>query len=127
MLHVTFHELTRRGAQQLLACCSWHGQVEGQAVLQLIPETIGATRLVKGRSGPKPTRYGLIQKPAIQEDVHRAVGSLHLYGAQYRLPMGFHLFQHLIKIGLTIAHQKFASLIRSAALPEKRYDVHGLA
>ena len=55
---------------------------------ELVAEAVGATRLVKGRARPDAAGERLVQQPAIEHDVHRAVGRAHLDCAQQRRPTG---------------------------------------
>ena len=79
VLHVTFHELPRGRAQQMFARHRRQGGSQCHAVLQLVTKAISAARLIERRAGPDATGQGLIQQPAVQHDVHRTVGSLHLH------------------------------------------------
>ena len=49
-------------------------KVERHAVLQLVAEAVGAARLVEGRARPDAAGERLVEQPAVEHDVHRAVG-----------------------------------------------------
>src|SRR5262249_3207083 len=57
-----------------------HG--EGHRVLELIAEPVRAARLVEGGAPPEPTRERLVEQPAVDEQVERRVGRLHLEAAE---------------------------------------------
>ena len=60
MLHVAFDELMRRGAQQMGARELRGAHRQRHAVLQLIPEPVGAAGLVERGAPPDPARQRLI-------------------------------------------------------------------
>ena len=87
MLDVALDELSRRRAQQVLAR---HGRLRGDqrhAVLQLVAEAVGTARLVERRARPDAAGQRLIQQPAVQHDIHRPVGGLHLDRAEHIVPV----------------------------------------
>ncbi len=78
VLDVAFDELPRRRPQQVLAGQRRARGGERHAVLQLVAEAVGAARLVEGGAGPDAAGERLVEQPAVQHDVHRPVGRLHL-------------------------------------------------
>ena len=86
VLHVAFDELAR-GAQQVLAQRAWvRADGERHDVLELVAEAVGAARLVEGRARPHAAGERLVEQPAVQHEVHGAVGRLHLDRAERRRP-----------------------------------------
>ena len=124
VLHVALHELAARGAQQVSA--RLFGPREGQrhTVLELIAKAVGAAGLVEGRAGPDAADQCLVEQPAIEQDVHRAVGRAHLHGAQQGIPMVSHPPQFGVQVGLSPARRQRHALLRVAALPEQGDHVH---
>ena len=100
VLDVALGELAAGGADQMLACQRRADRGQRHAVLKLVAESVGAARLIEG--GPRPDAAGerLIEQPTVQHDVHRPVGRLDLHRAEDVLPMGAHLIQHRVEIGL---------------------------
>ena len=68
------------------------------AVLQLVAESVGAACLIESRARPDAAHQRLIQHPAIEHDVHRAIWRLHLNRTECFIPEGTHTAQHLIQI-----------------------------
>ena len=63
------------------------GSDERHAVLQLVAKAVGAARLIERRAGPDAAGERLIEQPAVQHDVHRPIGRLHLDRAEHILPV----------------------------------------
>ena len=87
MLHVALDELPRGGAQQVLARHRRPRGGQRHAVLQLVAEAIRAARLVESRARPDAAGQRLVQQPAVQHDIHRPVGRLHLDRAEHLVPV----------------------------------------
>src|SRR5207253_5615366 len=77
VLDVTFHELPRGRAQDMLASQVWRGVHEGHHVLQLITEPVSATRLIKRRAAPDSATESLIKQPAVEQKVRGKIGCFH--------------------------------------------------
>ena len=76
-------------------------------VLELVAEAVGAARLVERRARPDAAGQRLIEQPAVQHDVHRAVRRLHLDGAEQRRPSSrVDLAQHGVEIGVAVARDQ---------------------
>ena len=99
MLHVALGELPRRGAQQMLARQVGLRDAERHDVLQLVAEAIGAARLIEAGARPDAAGERLIEQPAVQQDVHRAVGRLHLNRAERVVPERVDLGEDCVEIG----------------------------
>ena len=63
---------------------------ERHDVLQLIAKAERAGRLIERRARPHPTRQSLVEQPAVQQEVQRGVGGLHLHRLQQRVPDDSH-------------------------------------
>ena len=121
MLHVALDELPRRGAQQVLARHRRPRGDQRHAVLQLVAEAVGAARLIERRAGPDAAGQRLIQQPAVQHDVHRTVGRLHLDRAEDVVPVAADLGQHVVQIGRAVARDQSArASCALAASPRKK-------
>ena len=132
MLDIALPELPARGSQQVLSGHRRSHRGQGHAVLQLVPEAVGAAGLVEPRPGPNAARECLIGQPAVEHDVHRPVGGLHLNRADDIVPEPPDIRQHRIQIGPAVAVDQRPRLgfIRSVAKEEDdlgdsvRRDLH---
>ena len=59
---------------------------QGHHVLELVAEAVGAARLVERRPAPDAAAQHLVEQPAVEQQVERRVGRLHLDGAEDRVP-----------------------------------------
>ena len=125
VLNVAFDELPCRCAQQVLARHLRSGGGERHAVLKLIAEAVGAARLIEGRAGPDAAGERLIEQPAVQHDVHRPIGRLHLDRAEDIVPVPADLGQNGVEIGRAIARDQAPRVFRARGLAEKEDDLDG--
>ena len=86
MLHVAFDELPRGGAQEMLARDLRLRHAQRHHVLKLIAKAVRAARLVEGRPRPHAAGERLVEQPAVEQNVHRAIGRLHLNRAEDVVP-----------------------------------------
>src|ERR1700678_3070726 len=103
MLHISLLELARGGAQDVLAGDRRPRYDERHDILQLIAKTVRPARLIKRRPCPHAAGQCLIQQPAVDEDVHGAIGGLYLYGTQRLIPEISHLLERGIEIESPVA------------------------
>ncbi len=68
MLHITLRKLSRRGGQKMLAGHLRRPIDQSHGILQLIPESVCAARLVEGRASPVTAAQNLIGQPAVQQE-----------------------------------------------------------
>src|SRR5262245_21270332 len=87
VLYVALLELPRRRAQQVLARQLGPAVNQGHDVLELVAKAVGAARLIIRRARPEPATQRLVQQPAIDEQIERAVGRRDLDGAEYLVPL----------------------------------------
>ncbi len=73
--------------QDLFAGQVGPGMKNRQHVLKLIPEPVGAARLVKPTPAKDPAGQGLIKQPAIPKDIDSIIGRGELHGSQNRIPV----------------------------------------
>src|ERR1051325_4422005 len=66
VLDIAFHELACGGAQNVAARKRGRRMHKRHHVLQLVAESVGAARLIKGRAAPDPATESLIRQPAIE-------------------------------------------------------------
>ena len=66
---------------------SRRGSDEGDDVLELVAEAVGAAGLVERGPRPEPAGERLVEQPAVEQDVHRAVRRPHLDGARDVVPV----------------------------------------
>ena len=79
MLKVSFDKLASGSAKQMFPCQFRLRHRERHPILKLIAESVRAAGLVKCRARPHPAGQCLIQEPAVEQDVHRTIGCLHLH------------------------------------------------
>ena len=72
-------------------------------ILQLIAKSICASRLVESAAPPQPAGDGLIEQPAIGENIHCRIGSLNRDRAQSLLPVLPDMFQGAMGGGIADA------------------------
>jgi hypothetical protein len=93
MLDISRLELASRAAEQVLAHKLWRSVDEGHHVLQLVAETEGASWLVVSVPRPKAARKGLVQEPAISQNVEGLVGGFHMNRTERLVPVLPHRFE----------------------------------
>jgi hypothetical protein len=86
VLDVALDKLAARGPEEMFAGYRWADRGERHAVLQLVPEAIGAAGLVETRSRPDAAGERLVDEPAVEHDVHRPVRRLDLDCADDLIP-----------------------------------------
>ncbi len=115
VLDIALGELAGGCAQQVFAHQRGLGMDERHAVLQLVAEAEGTARLVVAAARPEPAGQGLIEQPAVGQDVERGVRGLHLHRAQGVRPMLADRFQLGPRgRGAATAMQKAAGVVRAA-------------
>jgi hypothetical protein len=102
MLDIALDELPRRGPQQVLTRDLGAHRGERHAILELVAEAVRSARLIKRRAGPNTARERLIEKPAIQHDVHRTVGCFDLDLVEDVIPVTADLRPHDVEIGRAV-------------------------
>ena len=66
---------------------------EGHHVLQLIPESVGASGLIEPGPPPEPAAHVLIEQPAVGHDIDRGIGGVHIHRPEGAVPPGPDAFQ----------------------------------
>src|SRR5512141_2341755 len=100
------------------------GQDECHDILDLIPEPIRPARLIEGRPCPDAARKRLIEKPAVQEEVHGTVRTLHLDSAEEIVPETGHLLQEFVNFGFSVLVHKSAGLARGTGIAQEEDHLH---
>ncbi len=77
VLHVALDELSRGGAEDVLAGEPRLGVDERHDVLELVAEAVGAAALVQRRAGPHAAGQRLVQRPPVEQRVERRLGRAH--------------------------------------------------
>src|SRR5215216_374605 len=109
MQHIALLELMRSRLENMLAHPIWAHMGVSHHILQLVAEPIRTTGLVEGSPAPEAAGQGLIQQPAIQQDIHGRVWGLHMDLSQNFIPKLAHLFSrrfHILNV-LKILDQAF--------------------
>src|SRR5665811_449019 len=118
VLDVSFHELALRGSQQMFPRQGRFGSHECDDVLELVAEAVCAPGLVERRPCPQPAREGLIDKPVVKHDVHRAVWGAHLDGSKGVIPEVGHVAQCRLMVGRSSAANEVGGRRVPACLAE---------
>ena len=87
MLNISLPKLTGRAAEKVLAHKLRHRVDKRHYVLQLVAEAEGPSRLVVSVPSPKTARKGLVQEPAVGQNIEGRVGCFQLHGAESLLPI----------------------------------------
>ena len=86
VLHVALDELPRGRAQDVFARELRCGMHERHHILELVAESEGTARLVKGRASPDAAAQRLVEQPAIEQEIGGGLGRLHLDRAEEIVP-----------------------------------------
>src|SRR6266571_2354770 len=86
MLDITFHELPRGRAQDVVARDIGRGVHEGHDILQLVAEAVSATRLIKGGAAPDAATERLVKQPAVEQKICGKLGCFYFNRAQEPVP-----------------------------------------
>ena len=122
VLHVALGELAGGRAQQVFARQIGPGGGKRHAVLQLVAKAIGAAGLIERRARPNPARERLVEQPAIEHEVHRAVGSLDLDRAQSLVPGARDVRFQGVEIGGANGQDRGAGVLARCGLSQKEHD-----
>ena len=125
MLDIALDKLAARRPQQMGAGEIGAHQSQRHAVLQLVAEAIGPAGLVEGRARPDAAGQRLVHQPAIQHDIHGAVGRLHLHLFEDAFPLLAHIFQQSIWIGGAHFGDKRLRLRLPGRLSQQDNDLRG--
>src|SRR5207344_2868781 len=90
VLHVAFHELAASGPEEMLPRDLPVRNGQGHHVLELVTKPVRAAGLIEGGSSPHAAGERLVEKPAVEHDVHGAVRRLDLDGADDVVPPSLH-------------------------------------
>jgi hypothetical protein len=111
----------------VLACEPARGHRQGHHVLELVAESIGAPRLVEGGSRPHATGQRLVQEPAIEHQVHGAVGRLDLDRAGDVVPLGRDGLEGEVEVEVARAGHERTRLVDRRRLAEEEHDLGAAA
>ena len=125
MLNVAFNELPRRGPEKMLAGDVRPRHAQRHDILQLVAEAIGAARLIEGGSGPYPACQRLVGKPAVEENVQRAVGRLDLNRPKCVIPLPGDVGEHRVEVSSAVLHEERLRLFLGRRLPEEEDNFRG--
>src|SRR2546430_261788 len=95
-----------------------HG--EGHHVLKLVAEAKSATCLIERRARPHSTGEGLVEKPAIQQNVHGTIRCCHLNRAKRVVPETADCFEDGVEIGGSVLLEQRLHLRFRRRLTEKK-------
>ena len=98
-----------------------------QDVLKLIAEPVGPSGLVEGGPGPDAAGQSLIEKPAVEEEVHRGIGCLDLDRAQHLIPVFLDLTERRLATERAVALDQGSSLLGIAALAQQKEHLRAFA
>ena len=95
--------------------------IERHRILQLISKAVRAAGLVESRARPHAAHQRLIQRPAIEQDVHRAIRRLHLHCAQNLIPVRGDGIEDRIQVRRAIALDQHARCCDIGSLAEEEH------
>ena len=107
-------------------CCARQRRLrhrERHHVLELVAEAVGAARLVERRARPDPAGERLVEQPAVQQDVHGAIGRPHLHRAEDVVPVRGHRAQDRVEVGGAVARDQRLRLGSRRRLAEQEDDL----
>ena len=119
VLHVALGELAGRGPQELRPGQVRPGRRQRQAVLELVAEPVGAAGLVQGGPRPDPAGQRLVEQPAVEQDVHRAIGRPDLDVGHQVVPARPHRAQGRRVVGRSQAPDQLRGRARSFGLAQQ--------
>ena len=123
MLHISFDELTRGGAQQLRPRNVSLRNHQRHHVLKLIAKAVSAARLIKRRARPDATSQRLIEQPTIEHEVHRPIRGFYLHRAKNVIPVLDDRAQDLFKVGAAVKRNQCSRFFRARRLAEEKDDL----
>src|SRR6185436_3462317 len=92
-------------------------------VLQLVAEAEGSARLVKSGPAPDPAPKCLVDQPAIEHQIQRAVGRADLHGPEDAIPSRPDLLQRVVSsTSLTIEPNEPPRVFLGLRLSEQEED-----
>src|SRR5438477_2760320 len=91
-------------------------------VLKLITETVCAACLVESCPSPDAASESLIEQPAVQQNVERAIRGLHLHGAENGIPSLRDFCQHGVEVGFAVFCEQRLRVGPGCRLAEKEND-----
>ena len=122
VLNVALDELPPRRAQKMLAREIGSRRGERHAVLQLIAKAIGAARLIEGRARENATGEGLVEQPAVEHEIHRAVRRLDLDRAERLIPIARDVRLQRVEIGGAKLPDQGPRLLAGGRVAQKEHD-----
>jgi hypothetical protein len=126
MLDVARGELAGGGAEQVLARQVRPRERERHSVLQLVAEAVGAARLVEARARPDPTGERLVEQPAVQHQVERAIGRRDLDGSEDVVPRLHGAAEDRVEVRAPVARDQLARLLGRRSLAEQEHHLGAL-
>src|SRR5688572_2896525 len=124
VLDISFQELSRRGAQKLLAGHITLRGCERHHILKLVAKAVSTACLVKCRARPDPARQRLVEKPAIYQNIHSPVGCLHLESADDVIPVCHDRLQDAVQIRPAIPGNQGMGLFPGSSLAQQKNNLH---
>ena len=99
-----------------------HG--ERHHVLELIAEAVRAARLVERRARPDAARERLVEQPAVEQQVERPVGRLHLHAPTGCRPSASPTARSVASTSaVAVARDQRARLVGGRGLAEQEHDL----
>ncbi len=128
VLNVPLDKLVPGGGQQVLADQQRLGIEKRKRVLKLIAKAERSSRLVEGCSSPNTAAEGLVDQPAVHQEVEPGIWSLNLDCAQQAFPPCLGRRQRLVDVQrIAVLLDQGASLLHVVCLTEQENDLGFLA
>src|SRR4030095_897303 len=94
-----------------------------QNVLQLVPEAVRTSGLIERRARPDAAGEGLIEKPAVEEEVQSGIGRLDLDRAEHLVPMFLDLAENGVAARRAIASDQGSRLLLPVPLSQPEHHL----
>ena len=121
MLHVAFGKLAG-GTRSRCSRPGRAGQRRGPCNPEIGHENHRRRGLIEGRAGPHAAGEGLVEQPAIDQKVHRAVGRLDLDRAQNFIPGARDVRFQGVEIGSANSEDRGAGVLARCGLSQEEHD-----
>ncbi len=119
VLDVALLELARCRLEDVLPGHGRTRQEQGERILELVAEAVGATRLVEAGAGPDAAGDRLVKEPAVEHEVECRIGRLDLHGAEQRLPPAADVGEHRFRIGGAMVRDEVIRFLPRPRLSEE--------
>ena len=126
MLHIALVKLAACGTNEMVSGQIWPSNSQCHAILQLIAKAECATHLIESRPSPNAATQGLIQQPAVQQEIELPVRCFHLNLGKYLLPRLLHSGKRCGYLGFPVSPDQLAGMSAIMALSQQENNLGAL-